>query len=128
LQLLRSRSAACSRPAQQGTRCRLCAARAVNVCATFLVIYAVDRWGRRKVLIGGAVHMLITQVVIAGLLGRFYSAHMPVDVSIVVVVFVCLFVSGHAWSWGARGAPGRAPAMRAAMLPSCTAAQLPSVK
>jgi hypothetical protein len=93
-------------------------ARAVNVCATFLVIYAVDRWGRRKVLIGGAVHMLITQVVIAGLLGRFYSAHMPVDVSIVVVVFVCLFVSGHAWSWGARGARGRHPsAMRAAELP-----------
>ena len=41
------------------------------------------------------------QVVIAGLLGRFYSNQMPTDVSIVVVVFVCLFVSGHAWSWGA---------------------------
>ena len=35
---------------------------AVNVCATFLVIYAVDRWGRRVVLIGGATHMFITQV------------------------------------------------------------------
>ena len=45
------------------------------------------------------------QVVIAGLLGRFYSNAMPTDVSIVVVVFVCLFVSGHAWSWGARRWP-----------------------
>ena len=44
---------------------------------------------------------LRVQVVIAGLLGRFYSNQMPTDVSIVVVVFVCLFVSGHAWSWGA---------------------------
>lgn len=35
---------------------------AVNVCATFVVIYAVDRWGRRVVLIGGATHMFITQV------------------------------------------------------------------
>ena len=34
----------------------------MNVCATFLVIYAVDRWGRRAVLIGGATHMFITQV------------------------------------------------------------------
>ena len=73
----------------------------MNVCATFLVIYAVDRWGRRRVLIGGALHMLVTQIVIAGLLGAFYSNHMPADVSIVVVIFVCLFVSGHAWSWGA---------------------------
>ena len=41
---------------------------AVNVCATFLVIYAVDRWGRRVVLIGGATHMFITQVQLCSML------------------------------------------------------------
>ena len=53
-------------------------------------------------LCASCVTWLGVQVVIAGLLGRFYSNAMPTDVSIVVVVFVCLFVSGHAWSWGAR--------------------------
>ncbi|KAJ4842198.1 Sugar transport protein 8 [Turnera subulata] len=77
----------------------------VNVASTVVSIYAVDKLGRRKLLLQACVQMLICQAAIGGIL----LAYLPTTGSltkvqaIFVVVLVCLFVMSFAWSWGPLG-------------------------
>ncbi|KAH7435296.1 hypothetical protein KP509_06G058300 [Ceratopteris richardii] len=81
---------------------------AVNVLSTVASMFAVDRWGRKFLLIEGGVQMIIAQVIIAAILGAqlkdgnngVAASPLPQASGIIVVVFICVFVAGFGWSWG----------------------------
>ncbi|KAK8501871.1 hypothetical protein V6N13_023345 [Hibiscus sabdariffa] len=80
----------------------------VNVGATVVSIYGVDKWGRRFLFLEGGVQMLICQAVVAACIGaKFGTSGNPGDLpkwyAIVVVLFICIYVAGFAWSWGPLG-------------------------
>ncbi|KAL7090590.1 hypothetical protein ACP275_12G051100 [Erythranthe tilingii] len=80
----------------------------VNMFATGVSIYGSDRWGRRSLFLEGGVQMFIFQSLIAGLIGwRFGVSGNVTDIpfwfAAVVVVCICVYVMGFAWSWGPLG-------------------------
>ncbi|XP_028777984.1 sugar carrier protein C [Neltuma alba] len=80
----------------------------VNVVATTVSIYGVDKWGRRKLFLEGGVQMLVCQAVVATCIGaKFGTDGNPGDLpkwyAVVVVLFICIYVAGFAWSWGPLG-------------------------
>ncbi|KAE8793289.1 4B hexose transporter [Hordeum vulgare] len=79
---------------------------AVNVLATLVSVYAVDRAGRRALLLEAGVQMFLSQVVIAVVLGikvTDKSDNLGHGWAILVVVMVCTYVASFAWSWGPLG-------------------------
>ncbi|KAL7113879.1 hypothetical protein ACP275_04G086600 [Erythranthe tilingii] len=77
----------------------------INVAATFVAVFGVDKFGRRKLLIQAAVQMLIAQVVVGSILAHYLKATnvIPKLLAYVVLCFICVFVMGFAWSWGPLG-------------------------
>ncbi|XP_062171223.1 sugar transport protein 8-like [Alnus glutinosa] len=77
----------------------------VNVVSTLVAIFTVDKFGRKKLLIEGAVQMLIAQSIMGAILKVHLKSTnvMPNSYALFVVVLVCLFVSSFAWSWGPLG-------------------------
>ncbi|CAL5191695.1 unnamed protein product [Lathyrus oleraceus] len=80
----------------------------VNVVATCVSIYGVDKWGRRALFLEGGVQMVICQAIVAAAIGvKFgtdgYIGDLPKWYAVVVVLFICIYVSGYAWSWGPLG-------------------------
>ncbi|KAL1201825.1 Sugar transport protein 12 [Cardamine amara subsp. amara] len=80
----------------------------VNVGATVVSIYGVDKWGRRFLFLEGGVQMLISQVAVAAAIGAKFGVDgnpgvLPKWYAIVVVLFICIYVAAFAWSWGPLG-------------------------
>ncbi|XP_021841542.1 sugar transport protein 1-like [Spinacia oleracea] len=80
----------------------------VNVVATLVSIYGVDKWGRRSLFLQGGSQMLIFQILVASFIGWKFgvtgdAANLPEWYAIVVVLFICIYVAGFAWSWGPLG-------------------------
>ncbi|KAJ7968456.1 sugar transporter 1 [Quillaja saponaria] len=80
----------------------------VNMIATMVSIYGVDKWGRRFLFLEGGVQMLICQAVVAAAIGAKFGVdgspgNLPKWYAIVVVLFICIYVAGFAWSWGPLG-------------------------
>ncbi|XVF87586.1 hypothetical protein PTKIN_Ptkin18bG0132200 [Pterospermum kingtungense] len=80
----------------------------VNVAATVVSIYGVDKWGRRFLFLQGGIQMLICQAVVAACIGAKFGINgnpgdLPKWYAIVVVLFICIYVAGFAWSWGPLG-------------------------
>lgn len=80
----------------------------VNVAATVVSIIYVDKLGRRFLFLQGGTQMLICQIIVAICIGvKFGTDGEPGDLpkwyAIVVVLFICLYVAGFAWSWGPLG-------------------------
>lgn len=80
----------------------------VNVVATLVSIYGVDKWGRRFLFLEGGTQMLICQAVVAACIGAKFGVNgtpgdLPQWYAIVVVLFICIYVAGFAWSWGPLG-------------------------
>ncbi|KAL6965554.1 hypothetical protein U1Q18_036605 [Sarracenia purpurea var. burkii] len=78
---------------------------AVLASSTVVSIVTVDRWGRRALLIGGGIQMIICQVIVAIILGLKLGTdkELSKSFSILVVVVICLFVAAFGWSWGPLG-------------------------
>lgn len=79
---------------------------AVNVVATLVSIFTADRLGRKLLFLEGGIQMFFSQVVIAILLGtQFHNRPKPLTngMAILVVVVICVYVAGFAWSWGPLG-------------------------
>ncbi|CAL5416039.1 unnamed protein product [Camellia sinensis] len=79
---------------------------AVNVISTVVSIYSVDKVGRRFLLLEAGVQMFLSQSVIAIILGlkvKDHTTDLHSGYAIFVVIMVCTFVSGFAWSWGPLG-------------------------
>ncbi|RDX64831.1 Sugar carrier protein C, partial [Mucuna pruriens] len=80
----------------------------VNVVATCVSIYGVDKWGRRALFLEGGIQMLICQSVVAAAIGAKFGidgnpGDLPKWYAIVVVLFICIYVAAFAWSWGPLG-------------------------
>ncbi|KAK8619561.1 hypothetical protein V6N13_135844 [Hibiscus sabdariffa] len=78
----------------------------VNVFSTVVSVYLVDTVGRRFLLLEGCVQMFISQFIIGIILLKELK---PVGNDLskgeasFVVIMVCVFVMGFAWSWGPLG-------------------------
>ncbi|GLU14844.1 hypothetical protein SLE2022_313880 [Rubroshorea leprosula] len=80
----------------------------VNVVATLVSIYGVDKWGRRFLFLEGGTQMLICQAVVAACIGSKFGndgnlGNLPKGYAMVVVLFSCIYVAGFAWSWAPLG-------------------------
>ncbi|KAG2185867.1 hypothetical protein INT43_002305 [Umbelopsis isabellina] len=92
----------------------------VNVLATIPTIFFIDKWGRRPTLISGAVSCSVCMLVLAVVLATHSLEGTPIssDVTgtgsialildsrgstVVVMVFLYLFVACYAYSWGPVG-------------------------
>ncbi|KAK7253024.1 hypothetical protein RIF29_37404 [Crotalaria pallida] len=80
----------------------------VNSLATIVSIVLVDRLGRRVLFMEGAAQMFLCQIVITiaiavkfGISGNPGVLHL--GYAVMVVIFICIFVAGFAWSWGPLG-------------------------
>ncbi|KAI3456348.1 hypothetical protein Pfo_013011 [Paulownia fortunei] len=80
----------------------------VNFVATAVSIYGVDRWGRRFLFLVGGIQMLICQILVAIFIAVKFGVDgnpgaLPKWYATVVVMFICIYVAGFAWSWGPLG-------------------------
>ncbi|KAK6929984.1 Major facilitator, sugar transporter-like [Dillenia turbinata] len=77
----------------------------VNVLSTFVSIFAVDKVGRRLLLLQACVQMFLSQMAIGIILHMYLKTTGTIGKTqvIIVVVLVCLFVMSFAWSWGPLG-------------------------
>ncbi|KAG7960184.1 hypothetical protein I3843_10G110600 [Carya illinoinensis] len=80
----------------------------VNVAATLVSIYGVDKWGRRFLFLEGGIQMLICQAIVTAAIGAKFGVdgdpgELPKWYGIVVVLFICIYVAGFAWYWGPLG-------------------------
>lgn len=85
----------------------------INFGSTFLGLYIVDRFGRRRSLIPGAVWMFICFMIFASI-GHFVlqpnsplnrdavnpNTNLASTAALVMIVFTCLFIFGYAITWG----------------------------
>jgi len=69
----------------------------VNVGSTPLSWWAIERFGRRKLLLAGATLMLICEFIVGGV-GTAYPGSSTA--STVLIVFVCIYIFGFATTWG----------------------------
>lgn len=78
---------------------------AVLASSTLVSIATVDRWGRRALLIGGGIKMIVCQVIVAIILGLKFGIDRELSkgFSVLVVVVICIFVAAFGWSWGPLG-------------------------
>lgn len=80
----------------------------VNVGATVVSIYGVDKWGRRFLFLEGGTQMFICQIIITIFIAIKFGVNgqpgeLPKWYAVVVVLFICIYVAGFAWSWGPLG-------------------------
>uniref|UniRef100_A0A7N0RF33 Major facilitator superfamily (MFS) profile domain-containing protein n=1 Tax=Kalanchoe fedtschenkoi TaxID=63787 RepID=A0A7N0RF33_KALFE len=81
---------------------------AVNVGATLVSIYGVDKWGRRALFLEGGIQMLLSQIAVTIAIALKFGVsgepgELPKWYAIVVVLFICIYVAAFAWSWGPLG-------------------------
>ncbi|KAK1420843.1 hypothetical protein QVD17_22741 [Tagetes erecta] len=77
----------------------------INTVATLVAVFCVDKLGRRFLLIEAAIQMFIAQVVTGGILAAHLHATnvLQKNYAHIVLLCICVFVSGFAWSWGPLG-------------------------
>jgi MFS family permease len=75
----------------------------VDFVFTFPAIFLVDRWGRRVFLMAGALGMLISHVVVAGIVGHYagnFTGAGGAAAGWVGIVFIWFFGANFSYSWG----------------------------
>ncbi|KAM0845695.1 hypothetical protein ACQ4PT_056173 [Festuca glaucescens] len=79
----------------------------VNMFATIVSIICVDRLGRRALFLQGGTQMFVSQVVVGTLIALQFGTtgvgEMSKSYALLLVIFICLYVAGFAWSWGPLG-------------------------
>lgn len=69
----------------------------VNVCSTVPGLYLVEKWGRRPLLMFGAIGMSISQIIVASV-GTSHPGEQ--SASKALIAFVCIYIFFFAISWG----------------------------
>jgi MFS family permease len=69
----------------------------VNVVTTPVAFYGVEKFGRRKLLLWGAILMLVCEFIV-GAVGTALPGSKAANTCL--VVFVCLYIFGFATTWG----------------------------
>ncbi|KFK39191.1 hypothetical protein AALP_AA3G211700 [Arabis alpina] len=79
----------------------------VNVLATIISIYSVDRFGRKALFLVGGTQMILTQIAVGSMIGWKFGLNGEGDLSTIdadiILALICLYVVGFAWSWGPLG-------------------------
>uniref|UniRef100_A0A0E0E8Z5 Major facilitator superfamily (MFS) profile domain-containing protein n=1 Tax=Oryza meridionalis TaxID=40149 RepID=A0A0E0E8Z5_9ORYZ len=77
----------------------------VNVVSTLVSIVAVDKIGRRRLLLQACGQMLIAQTAVGVIMWEHVKANgNPGEKwAVAIVVLICVYVSSFAWSWGPLG-------------------------
>ncbi|KAF4636820.1 hypothetical protein G7Y89_g1268 [Cudoniella acicularis] len=71
----------------------------VNVASTFPGLYLVETWGRRKLLLFGAIGMFVSQMIVASA-GTAFPGASNLSAQKALVAFVCIYIFFFASSWG----------------------------
>lgn len=69
----------------------------VNVCSTPVAFWAMERLGRRTVLMTGAAGMVICQFIVA--ITGVVDGHDPESVK-AMIAFICIYIFFFACTWG----------------------------
>lgn len=81
---------------------------AINVASTIPGLYAIDKWGRRPMLLWGAIGMCVSQFLVA-MLGTLTTGQNPDTGTILVynvnaqkagIAFICIYIFFFASTWG----------------------------
>ncbi|XP_068634607.1 sugar transport protein MST3-like [Aristolochia californica] len=79
----------------------------VNVLATFVSIYCVDRYGRRFLFLEGGIQMIICQIAVGTIIGVNFgvagTGSISRGIANLLLFFICAYVASFAWSWGPLG-------------------------
>ncbi|KQK04292.1 hypothetical protein BRADI_2g12840v3, partial [Brachypodium distachyon] len=79
----------------------------VNLAATLVSVFTVDRVGRRALFLQGGAQMFASLVAVGALVGAKLGwsgvAEIPAGYAAAVVAVMCVYVAGFAWSWGPLG-------------------------
>ncbi|KAL4277655.1 hypothetical protein AHAS_Ahas20G0328900 [Arachis hypogaea] len=79
----------------------------VNVLATFVSVFCVDKFGRRILFLEGGIQMLVCQIVVGVMIGLKFGLNgqgsFNKGEADILLVFICLYVAAFAWSWGPLG-------------------------
>ncbi|KAK2598447.1 hypothetical protein N8I77_011862 [Diaporthe amygdali] len=71
----------------------------VNTFSTIPALFVIEAWGRRKVLIYGAVAMAICQLLIASF-SAAVGKSMPTTANQILIIFLCIDIFFFAATWG----------------------------
>ncbi|KAG6600121.1 Sugar transport protein 10, partial [Cucurbita argyrosperma subsp. sororia] len=79
----------------------------VNVLATLVSIFTVDKFGRRILFLEGGAQMFVCQILVGSLIGVKFGLNgegtlTKLDANLILLL-VCVYVSAFAWSWGPLG-------------------------
>ncbi|KAL9599706.1 MAG: hypothetical protein Q9219_003694 [cf. Caloplaca sp. 3 TL-2023] len=69
----------------------------VNVCSTFPGLYLVEKWGRRPLLLFGAIGMFVCQYIVASVNTALPDSQVA---NKVLIAFVCFYIYFFASTWG----------------------------
>jgi MFS family permease len=69
----------------------------VNICSTVPGLYLVEKWGRRKLLMFGAIGMAVSQMIV-GSVGTALPHESSANKAL--IAFVCIYIFFFACSWG----------------------------
>ncbi|KAL8226907.1 hypothetical protein R6Q57_016739 [Mikania cordata] len=80
----------------------------VNMVATIVSLLLVDKFGRRFWFLEGGIQMLVCQAVITTAIAYKFGLNgnpgeLEMWYSILVVIAICIYIAGFAWSWGPLG-------------------------
>ena len=74
--------------------------------STVVAIVVVDRLGRKFLLIAGVIQMVAAEITV-GVTLKYefvkFQGVLPSSTSVGVLVVICVFIAGFAWSWGPIG-------------------------
>ncbi|KAI3398851.1 hypothetical protein diail_8360 [Diaporthe ilicicola] len=71
----------------------------VNTISTIPALFVIEAWGRRKVLMYGAIAMAICQLLIASF-SAAVGKSMPTTANQILIIFLCIDIFFFAASWG----------------------------
>ncbi|KAF9623998.1 hypothetical protein IFM89_007696 [Coptis chinensis] len=79
----------------------------VNVVATFVSIFSVDKKGRRFLFLEGGIQMFICQILVGVTIAVKFGVNgtgtITKGFADIVVTLICIYVAAFAWSWGPLG-------------------------
>lgn len=77
----------------------------VGIVTTFLSLLIVDKLGRRLVFIIGGMVMFVSQMLVGGIMAAKLGDQggMSKGYSLLVLIFICIYVAGFGLSWGPLG-------------------------
>ncbi|KAK3221120.1 hypothetical protein Dsin_015090 [Dipteronia sinensis] len=77
----------------------------VGTFSTFISMLVVDKIGRKIIFLSGGIQMFLSQILVGGIMAAKLGDHGEISkgYAYIVLILICVYVSGFAWSWGPLG-------------------------